>query len=357
MFVKSLDIKNFRNYDSLSLQLDPGTNIFYGSNAQGKTNILEAIYLAGTTKSHRGTKDRDLIKMGEEESHLRMFLDRNGNEYRIDVHLKRNRAKGVAINGIPVKRAADLYGITSLVFFSPEDLNIIKSGPSGRRRFLDLILSSVDRVYLADLVRYGKIINQRNILLHEAAVHRERLDELDVWDLQLVAAGEKIIRRRAQFIEEFGHVAAERHMVLTNGSERLRITYEANTDADQLELRTKRNRDMDLRTRETHAGPHRDDLCIRANGMDLRIYGSQGQQRTAALSMKMAEINVIETMRKDKPVLLLDDVLSELDSDRQNALLGGIREIQTLITCTGLDDFVKTTFHADRIYHVEGGTA
>ena len=355
MYVKELDLRSFRNYESLSVSLHPGINIFYGRNAQGKTNILEAVYLAGTTKSHRGAKDRDMIRMGEEESHIRMKLDRRGNEYRIDIHLKKNRAKGVAVNTVPVKRAADLYGIASLVFFSPEDLGIIKNGPAGRRRFLDLILSNVDRVYLSDLTRYGKILAQRNALLHEAAFDSKRIEELDVWDLQLVESGRRIIERRAEFLEEFGKMAAERHLLLTDGLERLRISYEPNTEADQLEMKTARNRDMDLRTKETHAGPHRDDLCIRANGMDLRIYGSQGQQRTAALSMKMAEISVIGKLIGEKPVLLLDDVLSELDTDRQNALLGALKDMQTLITCTGLDDFISRTFHADRIFYVEDG--
>ncbi len=354
MYVKSLDLKNFRNYRSLSLQFDPGVNIFYGNNAQGKTNILEAVYLAGTTKSHRGTKDRDMIRMGEEESHLRMFLDRRGAEYRIDIHLKKNRPKGVAVNGMAVKRAADLYGIASLVFFSPEDLNIIKSGPAARRKFIDQVLSGVDRLYLADLVKYGRILNQRNTLLHEAAFNEKRLAELDIWDMQLVSVGKKMIERRAAFLEDFSAAAAEKHLTLTEGKERLRISYEPNAAAEELEFKTVRNRDMDLRTRETHAGPHRDDFQVRVNGMDLRIYGSQGQQRTAALSMKMAEIAVIEKMQGEKPVLLLDDVLSELDTDRQNALLKGIRDTQTMVTCTGLDDFVKDTFHADRIYHVNG---
>lgn len=357
MFVKSLRLKNFRNYESLSLELDPGINIFYGNNAQGKTNILEAVYLAGTTKSHRGTKDRDLIRMGEEESHLRMLIDRRGNEYRIDIHLKKSRPKGVAINGIPVRRAADLYGIASLVFFSPEDLGIIKSGPSGRRRFLDQVLSGIDRVYLADLVKYGKILIQRNSLIHEAAFDPRRLPELDIWDMKLVETGRRIIERRAEFIDHFGKMAAEKHLLLTGGQEQLRIRYEPNANSHDLMERTRKNRDADLRTRETHAGPHRDDLCILAGEMDLRTYGSQGQQRTAALSMKMAQIDVIEETRGEKPVLLLDDVLSELDTLRQNALLGGIKDTQTLITCTGLDEFVEGSFHADRIFHVEGGKA
>ncbi len=356
MYVKELDLKSFRNYESLSVSFDPGTNIFYGRNAQGKTNILEAVYLGCTTKSHRGSKDRDLIRMGDDESHIRLKIDRRENEYRIDIHLKKNRAKGVAVNAMPVRKASDLYGIASLVFFSPEDLNMIKNGPAGRRRFLDLTLCGIDRVYMADLSAYGKIVSQRNALLHEAAYDPKRLAELDIWDIQLVETGKRIIKRRAEFLDLFGKMAAERHQALTDGGERLRISYEPNTEADLLEMKTARNRDMDLRTKETHAGPHRDDLSIRANGMDLRSYGSQGQQRTAALSMKMAEISVIESLRGDKPVLLLDDVLSELDRDRQNALLSAIRDTQTLITCTGLDDFISHTFHADRIFRVENGT-
>lgn len=357
MFVKSLDLKNFRNYESLSLVFDPGINIFYGDNAQGKTNILEAICVAGTTKSHRGTRDRDLIRMGEEESHLRMVIDRRGNDYRIDIHLKKNRAKGAAINGLPIKKAAELYGIVSLVFFSPEDLGIIKSGPAGRRKFLDQVLCGVDRVYMADLVRYGKILSQRNALLHEAAYNEGRLAELDIWDHELVEVGGRIIRRRADFTEHFSEIAAGKHLVLTDGEESLTVSYEPSAGEAELAARTAKNRGADLKTKETHAGPHRDDLCIRANGMDLRIYGSQGQQRSAALSMKMAEIDCIEEMRGEKPILLLDDVLSELDTHRQNALLGGIKSTQTMITCTGLDDFIQDTFHADRIYHVEGGKA
>ena len=356
LYVKSLDLKNFRNYESLSVSFDPGINILYGSNAQGKTNILEAVYLAGTTKSHRGTRDRDMIRMGEEESHIRMLVDRNRNEYRIDVHLKKNRPKGVALNGFPVKKAADLYGITSLVFFSPEDLGIIKNGPSGRRRFLDLVLCSLDRVYLSDLTKYGKILSQRNALLHEAAFDAKRISEIDIWDMQLAETGKKIIRKRAEFLEMFGRTASEKHKLLTDGKENLEIIYEPNVPDHLMEDKTQRNRDYDLRTRETHAGPHRDDLCIRVNGMDLRVYGSQGQQRTAAVSMKTAEIAVTEKVRNVSPVLLLDDVLSELDRDRQNALLGGISNTQTIITCTGLDDYIASSFQANHIFRVSSGS-
>lgn len=355
MYVKSLDLKNYRNYRELSLTPSPGINIFYGSNAQGKTNILESVYLAGTTKSHRGSKDRDIIKKGEDESHIRMLFMRRDNEYRIDVHLKRGRAKGIAVNGQPLKRAADLFGITSFVFFSPEDLGIIKNGPSARRRFLDLMLSAADRVYLTELSRYGKILSQRNALLHEAAFDRSRIPEIDVWDAELVRCGISLIEAREDFIGRFGKTAAEKHRVLTGGREDLLILYEKNASASDFADTVSRLRDTDLRTKMTNAGPHRDDLLISANGMDLRTFGSQGQQRTAALSMKLAEIEIQEKIRGDRPVLLLDDVLSELDDTRQSALLEGIRDTQTLITCTGLDDFVKKNVRADRIFHVADG--
>ena len=356
MYVKSLDLQNYRNYESLSLVLDPGTNIFYGNNAQGKTNILEAVYLAGTSKSHRSSRDRDIIRMGSDESHIRMLLDRHENEYRIDIHLKRSKPKGIAINGEMVKRAAELFGIASLVLFSPEDLGIIKSGPSARRRFLDLVLCGIDRVYMADLTRYGKILTSRNALLHAAAFDRNRLEELDIWDLQLIETGSRIIRRRSAFVEDFSRKAAAEHAHLTDGGENLEILYEKNTSEEDFRDKILRIRETDLRMRTTGAGPHRDDLCIREGGMDLRVYGSQGQQRTAALSMKLAEISVMKEEKKENPVLLLDDVLSELDEKRQRALLSGIRNTQTLITCTGLDEYVRREFQADKIFHVVNGT-
>ncbi|MDO4620137.1 MAG: DNA replication/repair protein RecF [Lachnospiraceae bacterium] len=356
MYVKSLDLDNFRNYRSLSIEFDRGINILYGSNAQGKTNILEAVCLAGTTKSHRGSKDRDMIRMGEEESHIRMFIDRRGIDYRIDLHLRKNKAKGAALGGVPVKRAAEIFGLVSLVFFSPEDLNIIKNGPAARRKFLDQLLSGIDRLYLNDLTTYSKILSQRSALLHELQYHPDRMGELDVWDLQLSVVGERIIAAREEFLKKFNETAAQKHASLSGNKERLELLYEPNTKKGQLEERLLKNRDSDLRMKLTGAGPHRDDILIRADGMDLRTFGSQGQQRTAALSMKMAEIVTIEKEKGEMPVLLLDDVLSELDSDRQRALLSSIRDTQTLITCTGLDDFVQNSFQADKLFYVEQGT-
>ena len=309
MYVKSLDLLNFRNYDSASIQLDPGINIFYGDNAQGKTNILEAIYLGGTSKSHKGTKDRDMIKIGREESHIRMHVDKNQNDYRIDMHLKKNKSKGIAIGGIPIRRAGELFGIVSIVFFSPEDLNIIKNGPGERRRFLDLILCETDKIYMSDLAQYGKCLSQRNKLLHDLYIKPYLESELSVWDEQLVNIGRRIIDKRAEFILALSEIASELHLKLTGGKEKLSLSYEPNTESDLFWEKIVKNRETDKKMKTTTSGPHRDDFCIRANAMDLRTYGSQGQQRTAALTLKLSEIRLIEERIHDHPVLLLDDVL------------------------------------------------
>lgn len=314
MLIESLELLNFRNYPSLSLVFDKGTNLFWGDNAQGKTNILEAVYLAGTTKSHRGSKDREIVRIGETESHIRMVLDKNGNRRRIDMHLKKNKPKGIAIDGIPVRKAADLYGIVSLVFFSPEDLSIIKNGPGERRRFIDLELSALDRIYLTDLVRYNKCLNQRNRLLHDISFNGKLIGELDVWDEQIAEYGAKLIRKRMEFTSDLNEIIRKIHFDLTGGKEEIRLVYEPSAGAEELLQKIKAVRDSDLRMQSTSAGPHRDDLGVMLNGLDARLYGSQGQQRTAALSLKLSEISLVKQKIHDTPILLLDDVLSEAGS-------------------------------------------
>ena len=355
MYVKSLDLLNFRNYEKLSLTLDPGINIFYGANAQGKTNILEAVYLAGTSKSHRGTRDRDMIRMGESEAHIRMHVDKNDSDYRIDMHLRKNKSKGIAIGGVPIRRAGELFGIVNIVFFSPEDLNIIKNGPSERRRLVDRILCEIDRIYMSDLTQYGKCLNQRNRLLHDLYFNPSLESELPVWDEQLMNYGCRIIAKREEFVRMLENIASEIHTELTGEKERLTLVYEPNVTVKEFADKVARSRDADRKIKSTTVGPHRDDVCIKVNDMDLRLYGSQGQQRTTAISLKLSEIRIIEERIRNKPVLLLDDVLSELDRDRQNYLLGNIRDIQTLITCTGLDEFVQNRFEADRTFRVVSG--
>ena len=352
MYIESIQLKNYRNYESLDMKLDKETNILYGDNAQGKTNILEAIYLCGTTKSHRGSKDREIIKFQEEESHIRMVVSRKNMKYRIDMHLKKNKAKGVAINGIPIKKARELFGIVNFVFFSPEDLNIIKNGPGERRRFIDLELCQLNAIYLTDLSNYNHIVNQRNKLLKDLVFRPELMDTLDIWDLQMVQFGKKIIQARTAFIEKLNEIIQGIHRNLTGDREELKLIYEPSVTAEAIEQELVRNRERDLKFKLTTIGPHRDDLCVMVNGIDIRKFGSQGQQRTAALSLKLSEIYLVKEVMKDTPVLLLDDVLSELDSNRQNYLLGSIHDVQTVITCTGLDEFVNNRFHINKIFHV-----
>ncbi len=355
MHIESLQLQNFRNYESLDLTLDPGTNLFYGDNAQGKTNILEAVYLCGTTRSHRGSRDREMIRLGEEESHLRMDIMREGIQSRIDMHLRRNRGKGAAVNHLPVKKARELLGIVNLVFFSPEDLNMIKNGPGERRRFLDMELCQLDSLYLTELGEYNRVISQRNRLLKDSHGNPSLLDTLDVWDAQMVKYGSCLIRKRKLFIEGLNLVICSIHSNLTGGQEELEVRYEESASEEELEDAVKRNRERDLRMKITSTGPHRDDLGILSNGMDLRKYGSQGQQRTAALSLKLSEIHLVREKIKDTPVLLLDDVLSELDGNRQMYLLESIHHIQTLITCTGLEDFVSHNFPVNQVFQVVKG--
>ena len=355
--VNSLKLKNFRNYDFLNVEFDGSTNIFYGNNAQGKTNILEAVYLSGTTKSHRGSKDRDMIRFGEDESHIEIVVEKNGISYQIDMHLKKNSPKGIAINKMPIRKASELFGIVNLVFFSPEDLNIIKNGPAERRRFIDLELSQLDKVYLNNLSNYNRIVNQRNRLLKELSFggKKELSDTLEIWEMQMVQYGERLIARRKEFVAQINEIIAKIHQKLTGGKEGLQIIYEPSTGDLPFEQALKRYRDRDLRMKSTTVGPHRDDIGFLTGDMDIRRYGYQGQQRTAALSLKLSEIELVRLATHDTPILLLDDVLSELDKHRQNYLLDSIHDIQTLITCTGVEDFVNHRFSINKVFHVQNG--
>ena len=335
MVIKSLKLKNYRNYDLLDLTFDPKTNILYGDNAQGKTNILEALYLSGTTKSHRGTKDRDIIQFGHDESHLETIVEKKGITFQIDMHLKKNSPKGIAIDKMPIRRAGELFGIVHFVFFSPEDLNIIKDGPAGRRRFIDL---------------------QRNALLKDIYGQDRLMETLDIWDMQLAEYGTRILERRREFVEQVNEIISDIHHKLTGGREDITLIYEESIGNMSLEQALKKNRERDLRLKSTSVGPHRDDLCFLNNGeIDIRKFGSQGQQRTAALSLKLSEIELVKRIIKDTPILLLDDVLSELDKHRQNYLLDSIHDIQAVITCTGLDEFVNHRFSINKIFHIKNG--
>ena len=355
MIVKSVEFSNFRNYDHLQLHFDEGTNILYGDNAQGKTNILEGVYLSGTTKSHKGSKDKEMIQFEKEESHIRSIVKKNEKEYQIDMHLRRNGTKGVAVNKVPIKKASELFGILNIVFFSPEDLNIIKNGPSERRRFIDCELCQLDKLYLSDLSRYNKVLNQRNKLLKDINFRHDLIDTLPMWDVQLLECGRNIIKKRKEFISEINEIVKDIHSKISGGKEELTLIYEPNIDDIFFEDELLKNKNRDLKLCQTTVGPHRDDILFSIKGIDIRKYGSQGQQRTSALSLKLSEIDFVKKSINSTPVLLLDDVLSELDSNRQNYLLNSITDIQTMITCTGLEEFVRNRFQINKVFQVVNG--
>lgn len=355
MYVESLSLNKYRNYDALSMTFDKNINILYGDNAQGKTNILESIYMASTTKSHRGSKDREIIKLGEEESHIRLCIKKSDISHRIDMHLRKNKNKGVAIDGVTIRRTTELFGLLNVIFFSPEDLSIIKNGPAERRRFLDLELCQLSRLYYQNLSSYYKILNQRNNLLKQIVYNKSLLDTIDVWDMQLVDYGKKVIKERQNFITMLNELIQEIHSNLTSGKEQLEIVYDKDIGMDEFEQALKNKISVDLNYTSTQTGPHRDDMILLINGMDARKYGSQGQQRTVALSLKIAEIRLVKNIINDNPILLLDDVMSELDSKRRSALMEEIKNIQTIITCTGYDDFIKEQLKSNNVYCVTNG--
>jgi len=363
MIIKSLELSDYRNYESLYMNLDKGTNILFGDNAQGKTNILEAIYMSATTKSHKLSKDKEIIRFGKQEAHIRSIIEKDDIETRIDMHLRSSKSKGIAIDGVKIKKAAELMGLTKIVLFSPEDLSIIKNGPSERRRFIDIELCQLDNFYLYNLNNYNKIVNQRNNLLKNLFVNPELKDTLSIWDKQLISYGSKIIERRKQFVEQLNEIIESIHKSLSGDKEELRLVYEPNSDIEKYEEELMKSHDKDIKLKMTTVGPHRDDISFNVlskdnNGIeiDIRKYGSQGQQRTAALSLKLSEIELVKKITKDTPILLLDDVLSELDSNRQNFLLNSIGDIQTIITCTGLDEFVNNRFEINKVFKVTNGS-
>jgi len=356
MIIRSVELQNYRNYEGLQLTLSSGVNILYGDNAQGKTNALESLFFCATGKSHRSSKDKELIRFGEEEAHIKMILEKQEIPHRIDMHLRKTGHKGIAIDGMPIRRAVDLLGVAHMIFFSPEDLSIVKDAPQERRSFIDMELCQLDRIYTHNLINYNKIILQKNKLLKQIEEEPDLRDTLDIWNAQLLQYAIPIIRRRREFIRELEAVMKEVHISLTSGTEMIRAEYEPNRDEEGLKEALERDGIREQKAKTSLFGPHRDDIGFYINDVDVRTYGSQGQQRTTALSLKLSEIEMVKRTVKDTPVLLLDDVLSELDSSRQEKLLQSIAGIQTVMTCTGLDDFVEKNCNIDRVFHIQKGT-
>lgn len=358
MKISRILLKDFRNYSSLDMDFSPEVNLLYGDNAQGKTNLLESVFLLATTKGLRSIKDSEMIRLGTEDAHLCAWLEKNGVPHKIDMHLKLGRTKSVAIDGIPIRRSADLMGLMHTIAFSPDDLSMIKNGPGERRRFMDLELCQLSPVYCRNLTDYNKILKQRNQLLKQLDVRSDYMDTLDVWDEQLVRYGIPIIRERQKFIEDLAELVQEKMNRITEEKEFLKLHYECDVAEEEFLKSLQKNRQRDVLQRQTSHGPHRDDVGFYINDLNVRQFGSQGQQRTVVLALKLAELQLVKRRINDTPILLLDDVLSELDRSRQLKLLSEISNVQTIVTCTGMEEFVayRKEDPIGRIYYVKNGT-
>lgn len=353
MYIKELSLKDFRNYDELTIELDHGINIFRGDNAQGKTNILEAIYLCATARSHRTHKEKEIIKWDREAAHVKMSVQKQYVEDIIDFHLTQ-KAKSALINRMPIARLGELFGCLNIVMFSPEDLQLIKNSPKERRRFIDIELCQIDKLYYYSLRQYHKVLKQRNLALKEYFRTKDA-SMLDVWDMQLEEYAKAVIQKRQSFIEEINLIARAIHNDISASKEELEVIYDPSVSAKEFSEKTLKFREKDILYQTTSIGPHRDDLKFLINGMDVKTYGSQGQQRSVVLSMKLAELKIMKKYIGEQPVLLLDDVLSELDDKRQKDLFKYTESIQTLITCTGIEQSVWNTQKIGKLYNVKAG--
>lgn len=363
MWVKALELRNFRNYESLQLfDLSPKVNIFVGQNAQGKTNVVESILLLAVAKSHRTNRDAELIRFEQESSLLQSMVERDGRTLRLDLQLLGKGKKG-RVNGVEKRKMSDFVGHLNVVLFAPEDLQLIKGGPQQRRRFLDVEIGQVSPQYLYNLSQYQKVLVQRNTLLKEIAKKVAKEDMLSIWDDQLAVYGTKVIQKRLEFVGKLEEFARDIHSRISGGKELLSFRYQnsvnAKADEDLSEVyfsELQKRKKQDILRGTTSVGPHRDDLQVWINDREVSTFGSQGQQRTASLSMKLAEIELIRSEVGEYPVLLLDDVLSELDGERQLHLVESMGErVQTFITTTttyGLEQFMQEQAN---VYRVESG--
>lgn len=357
MYIKEIELTNFRNYKEQKVSFSRGVNIFIGKNAQGKTNLLEGIYLNAFGKSFKSVKDKEMIRFGESYCRISSVAEDQENELTTEILIQSDGRKGIKRDGIKVKKSSELLERIYIIIFSPEDLKIVKDEPEKRRRFIDRELSQIRTGYLSDLNDYNKILKQRNTYLKENNID---FALLDIWDQQLAANGTRIMRKRKQFIERINEISRRIHSDITEGQEHLELKYESSIPADGNTEDIFYNylaaaRENDIRTGTTSKGPHRDDIKISADGIDLRKFGSQGQQRTAALSLKLSEIKIIEEEKGEKPILLLDDVLSELDNDRQTMLINTLGENQLFITTTEINENVASRLPTGKYFKIING--
>ncbi len=341
MKIKTLVIRNFRNYNSLKVEFDDKVNVFIGKNAQGKTNLLESIFYCCIGKSFKSCKDKELIKWGEDFSHIDLICEKKYRDIKIEIALNKTQKKSIKINQIPIKKIGELIGEVNIVFFSPQELRLVRESPEERRKFMDIDISQNNKRYFYQLSRYEKILANRNKLLKLSQTIEAVKETIDIWDRALITTAKFIAFERAKFIEQILPYSQKAHSYISGGKENLQLSYKCgcNVYLDEnfeknMDKLLKKNLEKDYKLGYTSIGVHRDDIDIFLNDVEVKSFGSQGQQRTVALSLKLAELENMFNLNGEYPILLLDDVFSELDIDRQNRLLKFVDRTQTFITCT-----------------------
>lgn len=340
MKIHTLELFNFRNYSNATIKFDDGINFVVGKNAQGKTNMLESLYLMSVGKSPKNSKEKQLIKFEQDKSKIEVSFLTNAGNKNIQMYLDKSNKKAIKINNLNILKLTELVGILSVVYFSPDEMKLIKEVPEDRRNFLDVSISQFDKTYLYNLLRYEKVLKQRNAILKSFDSTEVKIEQLKLFTPQLIEIAEKIIEKRILFIKNLNFFAKNIHKDITL-DETLDISYSYSKN-ESIEIKQalknefEKTLQKDLDLGYTTVGPHRDDLIFKINKLDCRYFASQGQQRTVALVVKLSLMEVIKDEIGEYPVLLLDDVLSELDDDRQNRLLNLTKRYQTLITCTSL---------------------
>ena len=362
MRFKSIRLENFRNYKEQTLEFDEKLNLFLGSNAQGKTNLLEGLFVMGLGKSFRTNNDKEMIAFGQDIGRASsVVVDEDGSETQIEIAYARE-GKLIKVDGIKLDRSVDLLENVYVVVFSPDDLKIIKEGPDNRRRFLDRELCQIKPVYYSDLGNYKKVLKQRNMLLRQ---NNTDMALFEVFDEALSDYGLRLVDERKRFTAKLEEISSRIHSEISGGSEELKLSYETGVPSGEggslaerkeaYKAKLRKNFDSDVFKGYTGFGPHKDDLKIELNGIDIRLFGSQGQQRTAALSMKLAEIGLIKQETGKNAVLLLDDVLSELDRKRQRFLIEAMSDVQVFITSTEIDEELKAMLPSGKSFYISGG--
>ena len=337
MFIKEIYLKNFRNYEEQKITLNENANVFYGNNAQGKTNILEALYFCALGRSFRTHKEAELINFNGNDSKINVKYQKNNRENEIEISLNKKNSKIIKLNGIKLSKNSELVGHINLVIFSPDDIMILKQGPALRRKFLDILISQLKPKYLHELNQYNKILEQRNAILKS-----KKIDTIDIWNEQLAIQTEKINQYRTEYINKLQEKLETIHPGLTSQKETIKITYKTKfKDKESFLQILEQNKTLDLLRGYTSEGAHREDFEISINDKSLNLYGSQGQHRTAVLALKIAELNIIKEEIGENPVLLLDDVTSELDESRVLAIFEVVKDYQVLITCTDINSVLK----------------